>query len=306
MPTRFGGAVNAGPTSFDQLVDGRYVRRRTGSFPAPPGHPLRMRASWSRATGIPTIPKADWEKYQFTHVHAEVPTLDQTETSSCVGHAGATTGMVLNVRSGAPHVDLSAFFLYTLIDNGEDQGATGADAVDQMQKVGIAPLSLVPGQPIAPPGVNSAALQAAGRFRLGGAFPVTTIEELVTAVVFGWQLMLDVEAGPPYDTDGDGVIAYLGGDTNHEQSCGEGLKLDRDGNPMVLDRNSWGLTWGGGGGLPKGFGWLQYKHLLAARSVVACQWMLPDPTDPTMVPLLAYHRARVLSSGPTSGRNRVA
>lgn len=270
----------------DQLVNGVAHRRYLTALPTPASHKVMALAPWSQATGIAPIPRADWPKRAFQRIHTEVPILDQDGQGACVAYAATAAAMLLRVRGGETYTPLSPNFLYTLINGGRDAGANGGDAADTLVSTGVCTAASIVGRPLRPAGVNSAAMAEAARFKLGAVAPISSIAEAVTAVVMGWQLIFDVEAGGAYTTDSGGVIRYLGSRTNHEQTAGEGLKMLPDGQVAFLNRNSWNTVWGGGGGLPGGFGWIQEKHIGASNTTLALQWMIGDPQDPLEPPSL--------------------
>lgn len=260
----------------DQWVNGVVERRLLTALPTPRDHAMMALPGWEAATGIEPIPRSEWPKHLFNNKRISVPILDQNGHGACVGYASTSIAMVLCDRMGFTYEPLSADFLYTLINGGVDAGANGGDAIQAMIETGIAPARLVPGRPIRPAGYSKDAVAAAAAYRLrpDGAIPLTSFDEVVTAVIERWQILFDVQASGAYNTGPDGTVRYCGRYTNHEQSAGEGLRIV-NGQAQVLGRNSWNTAWG-----QNGFGWFTESHFEASNSTFAVKFMAANPNDP--------------------------
>lgn len=253
---------------------GVVVRRMLTAFPTPPSHRMLARPGWVESTGITPIPRSAWPSLVFHAPRTAVPILDQGQEGKCVAASGASALMILRDRANFPFVLLSDDFLYTNINNGRDRGANGGDGAASMIADGVPPKGLVPVGVLRPAGYSAAARQAALEYKLrdDGAIPLTTFDEVVTAVALRYEVYFDVEAGEGYDTDANGVVGFLGQDTNHQQHAGEGIVLLPDGTIGVLGRNTWGTSFG-----MAGFCIYIEKHFKAAQSIIALKAAAPDP-----------------------------
>jgi len=266
----------------DQDTGSGVERRYLAKLPTPKGHAMMALPTFGEflaGAGNPLIPRAEWGRHEFEAPAKAVPMLDQNGHGACVGYAHGGAAMVLRARSGAPFVHLASDFLYTLINGGVDMGANGGDAIQALTATGICSQSLVSGRPVRPRGVSQACVTDAARFRLRKSYRAASVEEAVTAAVMGYQLTFAVQAGGRYNTDADGTIAYLGRFLNHEQQCGEGLRVV-GGKAQILGRNSWGQAFG-----QNGFGWFTENHLaasLASDAIWVMVEMCDDPQDPEM------------------------
>ena len=98
---------------------------RTSYASAPP---------WAGAR--PILPRDQWQETSLRGLR--VPVADQGRTSSCVGQAAAAAFRRSWQLSGQTDRDFSPYWIYGLINRGKDAGAVLGDAVEAMQKHGVA------------------------------------------------------------------------------------------------------------------------------------------------------------------------
>ena len=268
------------PYVDQKMPDGTIERRYLASLRTPDNHKMMALPSLE-ATGITPFTRDQIKGLLFEQRRPDVPILDQNGQGACVAYAHTTAAMLLRASTNAPYVALSPNWLYTEINGGFDGGANAGDAINTLSTLGIATAATVPGRPIRPKGVSTAAVTEAARFKLGGYVKLASIEEVWTAIYMRKPVTLDVAAGARYNTDSTGTIAYLGRGTNHEQCAFGGLRLGADGRIQFLDINSWNTTWG-----QNGTGWLTEDHITASQMLYAPWWMAEDPQDPNMPPVL--------------------
>ncbi len=247
--------------------------------PTPKGHPMMALPGWE-STGLPSLKLSDIP--EFDRRRMTVPILDQDGKGACLPHAFASAMMIARETSGAPYVPLSPWFLYTLIDNGVDKGSNAGDAIAALTKYGICENDKVPYGSVGLTAYPDALMANAARFKLrvDGCVKIAGFEQAVCAAYFDWCVCFDLQAGNGFDADSDGVVPYLGPDTNHEPLAGERYKLI-DGQPRLGGRNSWGTTWG-----DKGFCYWTPEHLDNAQEMYALKFVVDDPQDPEMPPAI--------------------
>ncbi len=277
QPTEGFAKLDAIELPYVDTPDGH--RRWLAALPTPDGHLMKALPTWAGA-GFPTIPRSDWRL--FSRPWASVPMLDQDGRGACLPHAWAEAVMIARAISGAPHVDLSPWFLYSLINGGSDDGSNAGDALQALTTTGIAPVSDVPYGIIRPAGYSQAAMKAAARFKLTDAVAINGFDQAVSAALMGWTVCFDCQAGGGFDVDRDGVCAYLGRRTNHEVMAGEAVARLASGQYVLGGRNSWGTSWG-----MLGRCYWTEDHLNNSQETYAVRFVADDPQDPDMPPVLA-------------------
>ena len=248
-------------------------------LPTPTDHPFHVSAlpTWE-STGLPTLALKDIPP--FKRHWDSVPILDQNGKGACLPHAWTAATMIARAISGAPYVPLSPWFLYSLINHGQDSGSNAGDACQALTETGICAADLVPYGTIGPAGYNEAAKTAAARFKLrpDGAVSIQGFEQAVSAAYYGWCVCFDLCAGGGFDVDSDGVCAFLGGGNNHEVMAGEEFAMI-GGQPRIGGRNSWGTRWGVNGRCL----WTP-QHLDGSQETYAVRFVIDDPQDNTLPP----------------------
>jgi hypothetical protein len=213
--------LEGAPEPIPYFVDPQGETRLLAAFPTPRDHMMFSLPTWEQA-GFPTIPRSDWRA--FDERQKSIPILDQDGKGACLPHGFATACMSAVLKSGAKFVELCPWFLYTLINRGMDAGSNAGDAIQALTTTGIAPKGIVPYGTIRPKGYNSTAMAAASRFKLLDAVQIKGFDQAVSAILLGFDVTLDVCAGPGFDTNSEGVCRYLMGPNNHEVFMGGGIQ----------------------------------------------------------------------------------
>ena len=242
MSRQFGHLRCDDGSTLPYFVDPQGETRILAALPTPTNHMMMSAVPTWLEAGYQTIDRKDWRT--FSRVQSSVPILDQNGKGACLPHAFARWMMLLRIKMGLPFVKLSPWFLYSLINRGMDAGSNAGDAIQALRTTGICPDDLVPYTTIRPKGYNQAAMQAASEFKLVEAVRLKGFDEVVSAVIQGWDVCIDVCAGAAYNTDSDGVVRYLPGGNNHEVFVGEGLARLASGEYVLDGANSWGERWG--------------------------------------------------------------
>lgn len=263
-----------------EIVDGEQVeyyidphgeKRYLTALPTPDDHKMKALPDWVGA-GFEVL---DLKQIQpFSRIWDVVPILDQNGKGACLPHAWTTGFMIARAISGAPYVKLSPWYLYSLINNGRDAGSYAGAAVEALLEKGICRDELVPYATVRRTYDTHAADSDAVNYKLREAVQITTFEQAVTAAFWGWAILFDVEAGGGFDTNNEGVCAFLGRRNNHEVMAGEEFKLLKSGEPVIGGRNSWSEKWG-----VKGRCYWTRRHIEASQTTYALRYTVVDPHD---------------------------
>jgi hypothetical protein len=152
---------------------------------------------------------------------------------SCATESTSQGVMICRAFSGLPHVVLNPWSIYWNTSGGRDRGSAIDDNLAYAQEFGIAPVDVWPRSKGWSAEPDAAAKKAALGFRIEEVFDVSSIDEMVSALLTGFAVV--------YGASGHSVI-----------------KVQHLDDSKGLDCNSWGAdtTWGDGGG----FGvWASYR-----------------------------------------------
>lgn len=259
--------------------------RPTGYRPTPSDHPAYRARSFTEvheSAGGTIKPLATIAP--FRRVWSQVPILPQGNSNSCLPHSWSMAVDISLAESNLYRGPSSAWFLYSLINNGTDEGSSPGDAITALMTHGICPDTMVPRGTLGPPGYSAEAMAAASDCRLVDHALITTWEEAVNAAYFGWALCFDIDAGDgnqQIETDPRGVCSFFPGQTDHEIMAGEQYNILSDGTPVLGGRNPWGPDWG-----VKGRCWFTDQHRSGANEVRAIRAVAVSLTTPSMPPPL--------------------
>lgn len=150
----------------------------------------------------------------------------------------------------------SGAWLYSLMNNGRDNGSALEDGLRKIHEVGCAPLSLVPYNQIYPhlQTNRSQALIEAAKHKGCNVDAIHSIDELNNALVRGLMCIVAVMAGNNFmRLDANGVSGLDHGIGNHSILIQD---IKWDGRAFLYDHDgSWGLNI-----LDKGNSWLREHH----------------------------------------------
>ena len=185
---------------------------------------------------IPIIRREEWADYARqigggAGLKPMVRTiLDQDGVGSCATEAAAQALMIDRAFRGFEHVPLNPWFMYRITSGGRDTGSSIDDNLVFLREHGCAPESLHPrslGWRAEP---SPEAVEAAKKYRIEEFYDVTSIDEMVSALLMGYPVV--------YGANGHAVVKVR----HIDETKGE-------------DVNSWGQAWG-----ENGFGvWATYR-----------------------------------------------
>lgn len=246
-----------------------------------PDHLVASIPSFASA-GQRLVPEKEWQEFDLWPDAMRIK--NQTMTNACCGHAAALSIQGVRFLYGQPYVPLSAWYPYSILCQGNDQGASIAQALDVVRKYGVAPEADVPYGTIDPRRLTEQAHKNAARFRVDIGYRVTTWEEVMSAAQRRQLINLSVcaDGWSQWRPDAEGVVPLSGRPADHAITVGFGAKRSSRYGWVVKLFNSWGDAWG-----IRGTGWISRHHIeiLYNEGYVVGQ-VIDDPQDPTAPPPL--------------------
>jgi len=188
------------------------------------------------ADRIKVIPRAEWSDLasQFAAGLGLRPfvreVLDQGSDGSCAAEGSTGSVMIDRAFRSREHVLLNPLSVYHTTSRGVDRGSSIDENLEFIRQHGIAPESVWPRSKGWRPEPSEEAVAAALAFRIEEFFDISSIDEMVSALLQGYPVV--------YGSNGHAVckVRHL------NENEGE-------------DLNSWGPEWGDGG-----FGvWASYR-----------------------------------------------
>ena len=186
----------------------------------------------SESDEIKIIPEDEWsDRAGKISMRPLVKTiLNQGSVGSCATEATTQAVMIARAFAGLEHIELNPWFIYQETSGGRDRGSSIDENLAFVQEHGIAPMSVWGRDKGWRTEPSSEAYDAAKAFRDIEVFDITSIEEMVSALLIGCAVV--------YGSKGHAVV-----------------KVEHISDSEGLDVNSWGDDWGDGG-----FGvWASYR-----------------------------------------------
>ena len=125
---------------------------------------------------------------------------------NCTGQASASAATKARVISGQPLEDLSAHFVYGLINGGRDEGAVISDALVALKTYGIAPERVMPRGAMFRNQFPKEAFVEAKKNVIAEAYKLNSFDELCTALTLGFLVVSGILVDRDFgDLDGEGI-----------------------------------------------------------------------------------------------------
>lgn len=233
--------------------------------------------------GVEILPESEIKDFDVWPVDIKIK--DQDSKGACNGHASATMTEICRALAGQAYVPLSAWWVYSILCGGVDQGSNIGEALTLLRDKGCAPESTVPYGLINPNNLTDGAKTAASRFRLEIGNQITTWEEIVSAIATGEAVNLSICVASNFNSlDAEGVPGVGRGAGNHAVCCAAGIKTSKKWGKLIKMPNSWGDRWGW-----KGFCWLSRDHIESCSwfEAIVAKAVADDPNDPDNPPVVA-------------------
>lgn len=264
----------SGHRSFDGLpaVLHNNVWRVLGCIPSSEESMAAFPWFSSRHVGASELKPIDLEFYRNS-------IYDQGSTSSCAGQASAG-GMGLSfLQSGRPKTEFSPYFVYGMVNGGQDQGAMISDCLTALMKYGVCKRASVPNRVVYQNQLTQKMFDEASRFKLTSAFRCRDYDEICHAINLGFPVVLGIYVGNNFSTVNSQGIAPLPnfGGGGHA-ILGVGLKYFDQYGWCIKIQNSWGTSFG-----INGHAYIRKEHFSRmAPDAFAIQVILDqDPLDDT-------------------------
>lgn len=234
--------IQTDAAGIEWIADGDQ-RRMLAAKPAP----NKMAALPGYAASNPIFPASEWRNVNRRDIFGSPDwIMDQGQTNSCVGHGGVRTLRCLRSLAGMKDTKLSAFYLYSWICGGQDQGAMVPDVIPALKKRGSCSFNLL-GQKLYtnPQRLPSTAVADAARFTLVDAYRCDSWAETISALQTGrYVVTFGFRVGNAfYKFDKDGIAGHAPGVSNHCVMA-DGVKKLADGRFVLDVANSWSFDFG--------------------------------------------------------------
>lgn len=192
-----------------------------------------------------TIPRGEWREVDNEPYLTAIK--DQNGRGACVGHGSVTALEVAINQAGRTKRQLSAWFCYSQINGGMDNGAVVSDALQSLKQTGTCLDSSVKYATYIKSQISQSAYTEAERFKVKEGYQLTTFDELASAIQLGFTISFGICIGGRFSPNSDGIIPQWNGQ-NTGGHCMAGLGLKQiNGKWYVKVANSWGTNWGKGG-----------------------------------------------------------
>lgn len=247
--------------------------------------PAATRAKFAKyADSWPTIPQSKWKDFTLCDLCAP-RILDQDGRGACVGH-GAAGAFEMSWRiNGRQPLDFDPWYLYALINGGQDGGAFVGDSLEAMQQYGVALFGSTPYAEYRLPRVPQKAKDEAKRFKPDVVYSCTTPTEIGSAAQRGHPVVFGCQVGGNFSPNSQGIIPrQSGGGGGHCMFVAGVRKINGEWYFHVV--NSWSTSWGLNGTCFMPMSYFDDGDLADAYAIVTVQ---NDPLDP--LPLPARKRA---------------
>lgn len=215
--------------------------RKLSLVSPPPGFTLK------RATGsLPDLPEEQLQPFDIReNTGYPVKVKDQNGKGACVGHGSTSALEDARYIAGLPYVELSPWFVYSILCNGIDRGASISEALDLLQTKGTCPFPEVAYGTINPRNLTQGNFTDAEQNTVEIGYELSNFHQMCVAAHLRMPFAFSLSVNSNFDRlDSNGIPQNRPGYHNHCVQGGIGLKRLPNGKIALLGRNSWSTKWG--------------------------------------------------------------
>lgn len=208
-----------------------------------PGKPRLAWKVFGEHANVPLIPRADWKPVNLKAFLP--PVYDQDGRGQCNASATCTALEASAIMAGVPYPKLSAGDLYSLINDGRDQGSLLEDGIEAATKNGIATTKSVPYVWDGKRHNDAATVAERKQYLVVEAYLCPSFDAMGSALQQGFFIVHGLMWYDNFKVDKSGWLPARGtGNAGGHALCGYGIE-QRNGVWGIRTRNSWSSTWGG-------------------------------------------------------------
>jgi hypothetical protein len=233
----------------------------------------------------PMIARSEWRDVSWRTLNARI--MDQDGLGACAGFAGVNAFERAWRLAGGQALKFSAWFLYSNVNGGRDQGALISDVLKSLLATGVCLEDQVPEKTYQKRSIKPDAYTTAKRFRIAEAYALDSTDAIGSAVMLGYPIEYGIFVGGNFMTLDAGGVPGIGSDGGHALHCCGLRKVPagpHKGQWSYETENSWGTKYG-----QDGYCYVVDKHFDSMQKygldAFAIKAVAGDPQDPLPAPL---------------------
>lgn len=155
------------------------------------------------------IPRSEWKETSMRHLYLDI--WDQDGIGACVAEASVMALTYARAISNATFHKLSPWFLYSLINGGQDRGAIVSDGLETLKDQGVCLDTEVEYATYQKNRIKQGAYETAKRFKAFEGYDCPSFDAIASAVQLKFPVCFGIDIGRAFEPDNDGVIPDLRG-----------------------------------------------------------------------------------------------
>jgi len=198
---------------------------------------------------------------------------NQGQVGSCNACAAVRALMRVRDAKGLERVDLSAEYVYSMINGGQDRGSMLDDGMDWITAKGTCQQSMVPHQTWQKGKLRPETHNEASRFLGRECYRVDTDLEMASGLALGFVGVIAVHASNAFmQVNNEGIVSSTDGPGNHAVGVDD-VRI-HNGEFQYDMFNSWGTNYG-----TNGRGWVSWARHLRTPSKWHAFYLIRGATD---------------------------